>query len=142
MTKKTLFILLGLLITAGIFASDSELTGKDVAAKGSVRTLEGIFEMEDGEWYLRTKDRYYSIHKGPDWYTEEVGFIEPEGKQVVIEGFVLGHAISPCTITIEDTRYAFRSLEGQPLWSGRGNRSNSSSEHECEHGCENEHEHE
>ena len=124
MTRKILFILIGLLITAGIFASDHELTGRDIVAKGSVRILEGTFETEDGEWYLRIKDQSYAVHKGPDWYTEELGFLPPEGKQVVIEGFVLDNAISPCTITVEKTRYAFRSLEGRPLWSGRGNRQN------------------
>lgn len=134
MTKKILFILVGLLITAGIFASDHELTGREVAAKGSICTLEGAFEMEDGEWYLRIKDQTYAVHKGPDWYTEEIGFLPPEGKQVVIEGFVLDHVISPCTITIENTRYAFRSLEGQPLWSGRGN------SHDDDDSCEHEEE--
>ena len=127
MTKKILFILVALLTTAGIFASDSDLTGRDVAEKGSVHTMKGVFEMEDGEWYLRIKDQSYEIHKGPDWYTEEIGFLPPEGKHAVVEGFVFDNAISPCTITIENTRYAFRNLEGQPLWSGRGNRQNENS---------------
>lgn len=124
MTKKTLSILIILLITTGLFASDSELTGKEIASKGSLCDIEGIFEIEDSEWYLRTDDKFYIIHKGPDWYTEEIGFLPPEGKQVTVQGFALGEVISPCTISIAGTQYAFRNQEGAPLWGGRGNRSN------------------
>ena len=124
MTKKTLFILISILMATAVFASDSELTGREIASKGSIRILEGTFEIEDSEWYLRTEDQFYIVHKGPDWYTEEIGFLPPEGKQVLVEGFVLGDVISPCTITSKNTLYAFRSQEGYPLWGGRGNRSN------------------
>ncbi len=124
MIKKALFILIGILMATAIFASDSELTGKDIAAEGTVNNLEGTFEIEDSEWYLRTENQLYIVHKGPDWYTEEIGFLPPEGQQVVVEGFVLGNTISPCTITSDNTLYAFRSSEGDPLWRGRGNRSN------------------
>ena len=111
-------------MATAVFASDSELTGGEIASKGLVCTLEGTFEIEDSEWYLRTENQFYIVHKGPDWYTEEIGFLPPEGKQVVVEGFVLEDVISPCTISIKGTQYAFRSLEGYPLWGGRGNRSN------------------
>jgi len=124
MTKKTLFILISLFIATGIFASESDLTGRDIVDRGSLRTMEGTFEIEDTEWYLRTEEQFYIVHKGLDWYTEEIGFLPTEGKQVIIEGFVFEDAISPCTITIENTRYAFRSKEGYPLWGGQGNRSN------------------
>ena len=124
MTKKTLFILISILMATAIFASDSELTGKDIAANGTINNLTGTFEIEDSEWYLRTEDQFYIVHKGPDWYTEEIGFLPPEGKQVVVEGFVLGDTISPCTITSNNTLYTFRNQEGFPLWGGRGNRSN------------------
>ncbi len=136
MTKKTLFILIILLITAGVFASDSELTGREIASKGSIRILEGTFEIEDSEWYLRTENNFYIVHKGPDWYTEEIGFLPPEGKLVVVEGFVLEEVISPCTITSKGTLYAFRSQDGDPLWGGRGNRSNERypDDHEGERG--------
>jgi hypothetical protein len=124
MTKKILLIFIILLISVGLFASDTELSGKEIAANGSLLTLSGTFEMEDDEWYLQTDVKLYIIHKGLDWYTEEIGFLPPEGKQVTIEGFVLENEVSPCTIFSENTSYAFRSSEGYPLWGGRGNRSN------------------
>ena len=122
MTKNTLFI------TAGVFASETELSGRDIAANGSLRILKGTFEIEDDEWYLQTDDQLYIVHKGLDWYTEEIGFLPPVGKQVIIEGFVLGDEISPCTIKVGNASYAFRSSEGYPLWGGRGNRSNERSD--------------
>ena len=118
MAKKTFLIFFILFMTTGIFASDGEITGRDVVTKGTLLILEGKFETEDAEWYLRTKDQFYSIHKGRDWYIEEIDFIPPEGEQVLIEGFVLEDQISPCTITINNTPYAFRTIEGYPLWSG------------------------
>ena len=124
MTKKTLLILILLLIAVGLFASDTELSGREIATKGSLLTLTGTFEIEDDEWYLQTDDQLYIVHKGLDWYTEEIGFLPPTGKQVIIEGFVLKDEISPCTIVSENISYAFRSTEGYPLWGGRGNRSN------------------
>ncbi len=131
MTKRILPILIGLLVTSGIFASDaSETTGREVAEQGHVCTLDGALELEDGEWYLRTEEQSYIVHKGPDWYPGEINFPEPEGKQATVQGFVLGDEISPCTITIGETQYVFRSLEGFPLWAGRGDRFTSSAEHE------------
>ncbi|MCK5673038.1 MAG: hypothetical protein KAH95_06665 [Spirochaetales bacterium] len=118
MAKKTFLIFFILFMATGIFALDGEITGRDVVTKGALLTLEGIFEIEDAEWYLRTDDKRYSMHKGRDWYTEEIGFIPPEGEQVTIEGFVLEDQLSPCTITVNDTPYAFRTIEGFPLWSG------------------------
>ena len=124
MTKNTLIVLIILLISVGLFASDTELTGREIATNGSLLTLTGTFEIEDDEWYLQTENQLYIIHKGLDWYTEEIGFLPPSGKQVIIEGFVLENEISPCTILSENISYAFRSSEGYPLWGGRGNRSN------------------
>ena len=94
-------------MATAIFASDSELTGRDIVNRGSLRTMEGTFEIEDTEWYLRTEEQFYIVHKGLDWYTEEIGFLPPVGKQVIIEGFVLEDEISPCTILSENISYAF-----------------------------------
>ena len=124
MTKKTFFILILLLITAGIFASETELSGRDIVSNGSLGIIKGTFEIEDDEWYLQTDDQLYIVHKGLDWYTEEIGFLPPVGEQVIIEGFIFKNQISPCIITSGNKPYAFRSSEGYPLWGGRGNRSN------------------
>jgi len=124
MTKKTLFIFSILLMTVGAFASDTDFSGRDISDKGSLLTMEGTFQIDDSEWYLQTKDQLYIVHKGLDWYTEEIGFFPQEGEQITINGFVLGDEISPCTILIGSTSYAFRDSEGSPLWGGRGNRSN------------------
>ena len=122
MVKKIAFVLVGILVTAGLFAHD--LQGKDIVEKGHYRVLTGTLTVDDDELYIDAAEGIYLIHKGPEWYAEEIGFHIASGKSAKVKGFVEGQDISPATITVDGKIYTFRDSYGRPGWAGRGNRDN------------------
>ena len=119
MFKKIFMILIGTFLALTAFAAD--LKGKDIVNGGRLAALNGILRIEDEELYLDAEGKTYQIHKGPEWYSEEIGFSKTSGKTAVIEGFLMADDISPVTISVEGKIYRFRDSRGFPLWGGRGN---------------------
>ena len=68
MVKKIVFVFVGILMTAGLFAHD--LQGKDVVEKGRYSVLSGTLKVDEDELYVATDEGTYLIHKGPEWYAE------------------------------------------------------------------------
>ncbi|GAH58155.1 unnamed protein product [marine sediment metagenome] len=124
MFKETFIILIGAFLALTAFTAD--LKGKDIVNGGRLASLNGILRIEDEELYLDAEGKTYQIHKGPEWYSEEIGFSKTSGKTASIEGFLMADDISPVTISVEGKIYRFRDSYGLPLWAGRGNLSNHS----------------
>ena len=122
MVKKITFILLGILVTAGLYAHD--LLGKDVVEQGRYSALSGTLRVDEDELYIETDGGTYLIHIGPEWYAEEIGFPQTTGKSARVKGFVADQDISPTTIAVDGKTYIFRDRFGRPGWGGRGNRDN------------------
>lgn len=122
MFKKIFMILIGAFLALTAFTAD--LKGKDIVNGGRLVALNGILRIEDEELYLDAEGKTYQIHKGPEWYSEEIGFSKTSGKTASIEGFLMADDISPVTISVEGKIYRFRDSHGFPLWAGRGNLSN------------------
>ncbi len=122
MVKKITLILLGSLMTVGLYAHD--LTGKEVVEKGRYSVLSGTLKVDEDELYIDTDKGTYLIHIGPEWYAEEIGFPQTTGKSARVKGFVEDQDISPTTIAVDGKTYIFRDRSGRPGWGGRGNRDN------------------
>jgi hypothetical protein len=122
MVKKISFVLLGILMTAGLFAHD--LQGRDVVEKGRYTVLSGTLRVDEDELYIDTDKGIYLMHLGPEWYAEEIHFPRTTGKAAKVEGFVVDGDISPTTIAVDSVTYSFRDNTGRPGWAGRGNRDN------------------
>ena len=127
MIRKTLVVVVGVCIAFGAFAHD--LTGRDVADRGKLMTLSGIFESDDDELYLTADGKTYLIHIGPEWYAEKIGFLSVAERAktsgaATVRGFVYAEDISPVYIALDGKYFAFRHENRAPMWAGRGNRRN------------------
>jgi hypothetical protein len=117
MTKKiTIILLMVSTVTAGVFAHD--LKGKDIAETGKIVIVKGVLNLEDNELYLKTDDTIYTIHLGPEWYAEEIGFPKSSGESATVEGFAVAEDIAPLTIVVRGKTYTFRDEDGAPAWAG------------------------
>lgn len=140
MTKSiTITLLMVLSVTAGILADD--IADKDIVEQGRILTVDGVFEVEDGEHgehgehselYLKTDDTTYTVHLGQEWYTEQIGFPKKSGASATIRGFVVAEHIAPLTIVVQGRTYVFRDENGAPAWAGRGNRDNARDPSDCD----------
>lgn len=119
---KRTFLLIGILLllfvsSALIFA---ELKGRDLTTKGEIKTLTGVVKIENSEWYLLSENNKYLVHKGPEFYLEEIGLKINENNNITINGYVFNNEITPIRVTLDMIDYSFRDNSGRPLWAGRG----------------------
>ncbi len=119
---KRTFLLIGILVllfvsSALIFA---DLRGRDLTLKGEIKTLTGVVKIENSEWYLLSGNNKYLVHKGPEFYLEEIGLNINENDRIAVNGYVFENEITPVKITVNQKDYSFRDNSGRPLWAGRG----------------------
>jgi rubrerythrin len=101
------------------------LYGRDIVDSGSKVTISGTLVEEAGEWSLKTAEKTYAIHLGNYAVIYPKGLGLREGDQAAVRGFLTGQDISAIEVVSRGSTYEFRTEDGTPLWSGRGNRRNS-----------------
>jgi hypothetical protein len=121
MWKKTLIILVALSVVATLVYADLP-KGRDIVQTGELIRLDGKLVTSQSEWYVDTEEGRYQLHLGRTDYLLSTGADLTEGASVTVEGWVTGRNIAVCRMTMGEFTYAFRSEDGRPLWSGRGER--------------------
>jgi hypothetical protein len=121
MGKKTLIILVALFVAATIVYADLP-RGRDIVETGEIISLDGTLVSSQPEWYVDTEEGRYQLHLGNKDYLSSTGADLTEGASVTVEGWVNERNIAVYRMTLGESTYAFRSEDGIPLWSGRGER--------------------
>ncbi len=121
MWKKTLIILVALSVVATLVYADMP-QGRDIVQTGELIRLDGTLVSSQSEWYLDTTEGSYQLHLGNKDFLLSTGAELTEGTSVSVEGWKIDKNIAVYRMTIGALTYAFRSEDGRPLWSGRGER--------------------
>lgn len=119
---KKAFLLIGILVLLFVSSTSifADLRGRDLTTKGEIKTFTGVVKIENSEWYLLSGNNKYLVHKGPEFYLEEIGIIINENDTISVNGYVVNNEITPIKITSNQKDYSFRDNSGRPLWAGRG----------------------
>jgi len=123
-TRNFLFTA-GLLVTVWLLnfphSLDAEtLSGRDVVAKGTLKTLNGVLIDREGEWYLQTQQGEFEVHLGNYEVLYPRGISLNSKTEAEVHGFVYGKNVAPVWIKNQNRTYKFRDTDGNPLWSGNG----------------------
>ncbi len=121
MLKKTLIILVALSVVATLVYADLQ-QGRDIVQTGEIISLDGTLVSNQSEWYVDTEEGRYQLHLGNKDQLLSTGADLTEDASVTVEGWVTGKNIAVYRITMGEVTYAFRSEDGRPLWSGKGDR--------------------
>lgn len=118
--KKTLLVLvIGALVAVALFA-DGVYTGSDYVRMGKLGSINGTLAEEGGEWYLETAQVTYEVHLGNYEVLYPDGLGLEAGAQATVQGFIYEDQVSAVSVTTAAGTWKFRSVEGTPLWAGRG----------------------
>ena len=91
-----------------------------IEEKGDLVTVTGVLSEKDGHWYLESDGREYELGFGRPDYLEGTGIALAAGEVLTVRGHLIeGGELSVVTCDVDGRRFAFRTEEGVPLWSGR-----------------------
>ena len=92
--------------------------GREVAAFGTLKTLDGILQYFHDEWHLEADSVMYELHMGPTGHDSEDLF--PQGTAAAVRGFVLNDHISPVSIRTAELEVRYWTEERHSVWAGSG----------------------
>lgn len=113
-----LFLIVMLVVSAVSVSANGELSGRDFVRLGELRTISGILQFEDGEWYLHTDSAIYEIHLGDHTFREGLGLTMHPGDKADVTGFLYGTDMATVSLLLGSTEYRLRTDQGVPLWAG------------------------
>ncbi len=112
-------------LAASVFASP---TGREIADMGKSISVSGILSEEDGEWYIAQGAVTYAIHLGNYEIIYPDGLGLKAGSRADVQGFVSETDVTVLSIKVGAKEYVLRSKDGTPLWAGRGQGKNRTTE--------------
>ncbi|MCU0519097.1 MAG: hypothetical protein MUF84_00140 [Anaerolineae bacterium] len=91
-------------------------------------TIEGSVVVAGSDLTMRTADGDILVGLGQEWYREQEGFVVELGDQIRVKGYYEDGEFKAGAVEnlTRHTSITLRDDTGRPMWSGRGNRQNSS----------------
>lgn len=105
---------------ATFYGEAESLSGRDIAERGTLKTLTGLLKEKDREWFLKTPEQEYELHLGNYEAIYPRGIELKEGTTAEVYGFVHGVSVAPVWVKNQNRTYKFRDKDGTPLWAGKG----------------------
>src|SRR4030042_4053727 len=107
MNRKIILIAAAVFILAASFSAfaEGEVKGRNLVDKGKIAILEGKFKVENDERYLESNNKKYQIHKGPEFYQDEIGIKIAVNTDIKVTGYVYENGITPVKITVGNKDY-------------------------------------
>lgn len=119
--SSLVMIILMLLMFFGSQAVFAEaLKGRDYAARGALKTLNGSLIQIGDEWGLKVGGTAYEIHMGPIGFRDSKGIVLKDGATATVKGFVYGTDIAVATLETGGKSILLRGDDGRAAWSGTG----------------------